>query len=209
MEILQQTTAKENAHRYLYIPIYNITRWSKVSQSSMFTNVQTCLIFQDPKIPQSTIGNDFSFQALIPPNPVVWDSGKTATNRHFVWNFPLHGVNMCSWFVLYCNTMKCAQLVCTVLNTIRFYLYFTVTQWGWFVQQGFEVPLAWKWSRAQIWRMRLRGGCVLPPGCLWYLCKWVPGWVVPVCLLSWYLGGTCVSGKLVSGYLGGWYLCAC
>ena len=28
----------------------------------------------------------------------------------------------------------------------------------WAVWQCFEVPLAWKWSRAQVWRMRVRGG---------------------------------------------------
>ena len=33
--------------------------------------------------------------------------------------------------------------------------------------------------------------------------KLVSGYLgVPVCLVSWYLGGTCVSGKLVGGYLG-------
>ena len=162
-----------------------IYRLAKVSFCSMFKSVRPCWFlmtqnFSNESQTLPTIDNDFPFRAVIPPNPVVWDSSKTATNRHFVWNFPLHGVNMCSWFVLFCNTMKCAQLVCTVLNTMRFYLYFTVTQWGWFVQQGFEVPLAWKWSRAWIWRMRLRGGCVLPPGCLWYLCKWVPGWYLCV-----------------------------
>ena len=79
------------------------------------------------------------------------------------------------------------QLICIVLQHNKMCtvdLYCNVTQWGWFVQQGFEVPLAWKWSRAQIWRMRLRGGCVLPPGCLWYLCKWVPGWH----LCAWEVG---------------------
>ena len=115
-----------------------IYRLAKVSFCSMFKSVRPCWFlmiqnFSNESQTLPTIDNDFPFRAVIPPNPVVWDSSKTATNRHFVWNFPLHGVNMCSWFVLFCNTMKCAQLVCTVLNTMRFYLYFTVTQWGWFV----------------------------------------------------------------------------